>query len=455
MNAEKTGILIYDMRTRKGLTQKELAEKCNVSDKAVSKWERGEGCPDVTVLPKLAKVFGIEVDSIMKGEIPFSQDVNGKTIKDYDFRQPDRYPKYMQREIWMLGEDICQTLNRECTVILNERCDFWRESVDQLTNKEFLASIPQKCFFYDFDYTNVQTGGFTVEVDSQLAKALLKQDAGHHDKITDFDLTVFRDYFLKLIVQVIFENVEKQTGGAVNLNKQCPLENARLAATANNSRQEENRMLLLLSLKGKVGEAEGWINLQFSDVLLEILLRNGFFSDGSTGTGAGVGVGTGGENTTAGSHIKIQNLSNIKKREAPDNIFIEFGRFRPENVSLEPGTILILDKKETDGLNVVFENRVIHTGKTVVIDENFGIEIAETTQLGEIVYDETDYLSVQLGSSSLSKQEVAALHQGSYIILKQRAGEFTQIIRAGKLVALGEICIADDNFAIRVVEVKN
>ena len=41
MNAEKTGILIYDLRTRKGLTQKELAEKCNVSDKAVSKWERG------------------------------------------------------------------------------------------------------------------------------------------------------------------------------------------------------------------------------------------------------------------------------------------------------------------------------------------------------------------------------------------------------------------------------
>lgn len=449
MNAEKTGILIYDLRTRKGLTQKELAEKCNVSDKAVSKWERGEGCPDVTVLPKLAEVFGIEVDSLMKGEIPFSQDVSDKTIKDYDFRQPDRYPKYMQRELWMLGEDICQVLNRECTSILNERCEFWRESVDQLTNKEFLASIPQKCFFYDFDYTNVQTGGFTVEVDPQLAKTLMKQDSATHDQITDFDLTVFRDYFLRLIVEVIYKNLEQQTGGAVSLNKQCPLEKARLAATANNSRQEENRMLLLLTLKGKVGKAEGYINIQFSDVLLENLLMNGYFSDGT-----GSGNGTGGENAAGASRIKFQNLSNIKKREEPDNVFIEFGRFRPENVSLEPGTILILDKKETEGLNVVFENRVIHTGKTVAIDENFGIEIAETTQLGEIVYDETDYLSVQLGSSYLNKQEIAALHQGSYIILKQRAGEMTQILRAGKLVALGEICIADDTFAIRVVEVK-
>lgn len=452
MNAEKTGILIYDMRTRKGLTQKELAEKCNVSDKAVSKWERGEGCPDVTVLPKLAEVFGIEVDSLMNGEIPFSQDVSGKTIKDYDFRQPDRYPKYMQRELWMLGEDICQVLNRECTSILNERCEFWRDSVDQLTNREFLLSIPQKCFFYDFDYTNVQTGGFTVEVDPQLAKALMKQDVAAHDQITDFDLTVFRDYFLRLIVKVIFENVERQTGGTVNLNKQCPLEKARLAATANNSRQEENRMLLLLTLKGKIGNCEGWINLQFSDVLLEQLLMKGYFG-GASGEGAGGNV-TGGENGSRGSRIKFQNLSNIKNREEPDNVFIEFGRFRPENVLLEPGTILILDKKETDGLNVVFENRVIHTGKTVAIDENFGIKIAETTQLGEIVYDETDYLSVQLGSSYLNKQEIAALHQGSYIILKQRAGEMTQILRAGKLVALGEICIADDNFAIRVVELK-
>lgn len=449
MNAEKTGILIYDLRTRKGLTQKELAEKCNVSDKAVSKWERGEGCPDVTVLPKLAEVFGIEVDSLMKGEIPFSQDVSGKTIKDYDFRQPDRYPKYMLRELWMLGEDICQVLNRECTSILNERCEFWRDSVDQLTNREFLASIPQKCCFYDFDYTNVQTGGFTVEVDSQLAKTLMKQDSATHDQITDFDLTVFRDYFLRLIVELIYKNMEQQTGGAVSLDKQCPLEKARLAATANNSRQEENRMLLLLTLKGKVGKAEGYINIQFSDVLLENLLMKGYFSDG-----AGSGNGAGSENGAGASRIKFQNLSNIKKREEPDNVFIEFGRFRPENVSLEPGTILILDKKETEGLNVVFENRVIHTGKTVAIDENFGIEIAETTQLGEIVYDETDYLSVQLGSSYLNKQEIAALHQGSYIILKQRAGEMTQILRAGKLVALGEICIADDTFAIRVVEVK-
>ena len=435
MNAQKTGLLIYEMRTRKGLTQKELAEKCNVTDKAVSKWERGEGCPDVTVLPKLAEIFGIEVESLMNGEIPLSQDVSGKTIKIYDFKRPDRYSREMQHVIWMLADDICQKINKEYSIILNDRFESELFCVDQLINKEFLSSIPQKCFFYDFNYTDQTDGGFTVEIDPQLAKALLKQDYSKHASITDFDLDVFKNYFLKIIVDVFYKNVEQLTGGKINLANQNPFEKGTAAGTGNNSRQEERRMLLMLGIKAKLGDTEGYINCQFSDVLIDKLLMNGYFS---------------GEN----DKIKIQNLSNIKNHEKPDNIFVELGRFHPENVELEPGKILILDKKETDGLDVVFENRIIHTGKTVCIDELFGIEIAETTQLSETEYTEKDYISIQLGSASLKKEEIAALHQGSYITLKQRAGNPAQIIRSGKVVATGEICIADDTFAIRVIEVK-
>ena len=47
MDNEKTGRLIRDLRTEKGLTQAQLAQLIHVSDKAVSKWERGLGCPDV------------------------------------------------------------------------------------------------------------------------------------------------------------------------------------------------------------------------------------------------------------------------------------------------------------------------------------------------------------------------------------------------------------------------
>lgn len=435
MNAEKTGFLIYELRNRKGLTQKELAEQCNVTDKAVSKWERGEGCPDVTVLPKLAEVFGVEVESIMNGELPVSQDVSGKKIKEYNFRQPDRYPRYMQRELWILGEDICRLINHEFTAMMNERCDFSVSLVDQMINTEFLHSIPQKCFFYDFDYSNA---GFTIEADSQIAKGLLKQDCTKYDAITDFDIDVFKNYFIKIVSGMLKEEICRRTDGKVS-DEKFELGKAVAAGNSNTTRQEDNRMMLLLALKGNVAGQEGWINLQFSDTLLEEMVMGGFFGDG-------------GNAGTVGGKIRFQNLSNIKSHQQPDNVFVELGRFRPENVSLEPGLILILDKKENEGLNLVYENRVIHTGKTVAIDELFGMRIAENPQLNEIIYDEKNYISVQLGSAYLSKEEVAGLHQGSYVILKQRAGEFAQIIRSGKIVARGEVCIADDTFAIRVVE---
>lgn len=435
MNAEKTGFLIYELRNRKGLTQKELAEQCNVTDKAVSKWERGEGCPDVTVLPKLAEVFGVEVESIMNGELPVSQDVSGKKIKEYNFRQPDRYPRYMQRELWILGEDICRLINHEFTAMMNERCDFSVSLVDQMINSEFLHSIPQKCFFYDFDYSNA---GFTIEADALIAKALLKQDCTKYEAITEFDIDVFKNYFIKTVCGMLKEEICRRTDGKVS-DEKFELEKAVAAGNSNTTRQEDNRMMLLLALKGNVAGQEGWLNLQFSDTLLEEMVMGGFFGDG-------------GNAGTVGGKIRFQNLSNIKSHQQPDNVFVELGRFRPENVSLEPGLILILDKKENEGLNLVYENRVIHTGKTVAIDELFGMRIAENPQLNEIIYDEKDYISIQLGSAYLSKEEVAGLHQGSYVILKQRAGEFAQIIRSGKIVARGEVCIADDTFAIRVVE---
>ena len=76
-------------------------------------------------------------------------------------------------------------------------------------------------------------------------------------------------------------------------------------------------------------------------------------------------------NESYNGKIKFKNLTNLKSRQMPDNVFIEFGRFCPENVNLEQGMILILDKKENEGLNVVFENRVIHTGKTLSITRFF------------------------------------------------------------------------------------
>lgn len=69
MDAKKTGALIAERRKALGLTQKELAGRLLISDKAVSKWETGAGYPEVTMLPLLAETLGITVDELLAGEV--------------------------------------------------------------------------------------------------------------------------------------------------------------------------------------------------------------------------------------------------------------------------------------------------------------------------------------------------------------------------------------------------
>lgn len=59
---------ITDLRRKNNMTQAELAERLNYSDKAISKWERGESLPDVTVLKSIADIFRVTVDYLLKPE---------------------------------------------------------------------------------------------------------------------------------------------------------------------------------------------------------------------------------------------------------------------------------------------------------------------------------------------------------------------------------------------------
>lgn len=58
---------LVELRTKSHLTQLQLAEILNYSDKAVSKWERGEAIPDIRVLLQLSELYGITLDSLVKG----------------------------------------------------------------------------------------------------------------------------------------------------------------------------------------------------------------------------------------------------------------------------------------------------------------------------------------------------------------------------------------------------
>lgn len=65
MKAEEVGYRIAQARKKQGMTQRELSERLHVSDKAVSKWERGETYPDIDKCDKLAKYYGVTIDSLV------------------------------------------------------------------------------------------------------------------------------------------------------------------------------------------------------------------------------------------------------------------------------------------------------------------------------------------------------------------------------------------------------
>lgn len=66
INKEKFGVFVAQLRKEQGMTQKELAQKVYVSDKAVSKWERGLSMPDITLLIPLSQALGITVTELLE-----------------------------------------------------------------------------------------------------------------------------------------------------------------------------------------------------------------------------------------------------------------------------------------------------------------------------------------------------------------------------------------------------
>ena len=78
MDQEKIGIFIKEIRKKNNLTQKEFAEKLGVTFQAVSKWENGKNIPDIAILKDISRLFDVNIDDIISGEI--KENKNNKKI---------------------------------------------------------------------------------------------------------------------------------------------------------------------------------------------------------------------------------------------------------------------------------------------------------------------------------------------------------------------------------------
>lgn len=101
MEKKSIGSFIAALRKASGLTQKQLADKLNVSDKAVSRWERDESAPDLTLIPVIAEIFGVTSDELLRGQRASAEQnperAAEKTEKQVRYLLKDTLTKYKVR----------------------------------------------------------------------------------------------------------------------------------------------------------------------------------------------------------------------------------------------------------------------------------------------------------------------------------------------------------------------
>ena len=81
MDNVKIGKLIYKLRKESNMTQLQLAEILHISDKTVSKWERGQGCPDISLLVDLSCVLGVDMEKLLSGRLEANEERGGNMKK--------------------------------------------------------------------------------------------------------------------------------------------------------------------------------------------------------------------------------------------------------------------------------------------------------------------------------------------------------------------------------------
>jgi len=110
MEQKTMGKFISALRKAEGMTQKDLAEKLNVSDKSVSRWERDEGAPDISMLPVIAEIFGITCDELLRGERKpvaqrneITEEITAKADKQLRRLMKSSMSKYMSQSCIAMG----------------------------------------------------------------------------------------------------------------------------------------------------------------------------------------------------------------------------------------------------------------------------------------------------------------------------------------------------------------
>jgi transcriptional regulator with XRE-family HTH domain len=101
MDQKKTGLFLKELRKEKKLTQEQLAEQFNVSDRTVSRWETGANMPDLSILIEIADFYNVDIREIIDGERRsenMNSDVKETLVKVADYTNTEKKDKEKKAE---------------------------------------------------------------------------------------------------------------------------------------------------------------------------------------------------------------------------------------------------------------------------------------------------------------------------------------------------------------------
>lgn len=123
IDRERFGGFLSELRKEKGFTQQELADRLFVSNKAVSKWERGQSLPDISLLTPLAELLGVTVTELLKGERMTGETLDNREVeslvgKALQLSGEEREQRSRRRRFWRRAWVVCAALAAAETSLL-------------------------------------------------------------------------------------------------------------------------------------------------------------------------------------------------------------------------------------------------------------------------------------------------------------------------------------------------
>ena len=176
MDVKKVGEFIKQKRKEKKLTQKELAQKLSITDRAISKWERGICCPDISLLKDLSSILDISINELLSGEdiekleLEQSEDILLESVKQYTAVEKKKNKKLLIFTIILLIFYIGLVIAMYLTynqVNKNDNMNWYSYSNKKTLDKFFVA-------LENYDYGTIKEMAFDAYNTEQVQDTLIE-----------------------------------------------------------------------------------------------------------------------------------------------------------------------------------------------------------------------------------------------------------------------------------------